>query len=70
MAIAFKPVSAIFSALAFLAGCSENLESLGGDAPALIAPGRKPMAVEHKPLRETFGFSSPLETGPVEAARP
>lgn len=57
MAFAFRPVSAIF--------LSKNLESLAGDAPALIAPGRKPMAAGHKPLIETFERASRLE-----AARP
>ncbi len=57
MAIAFRPVSAIF--------LSKNLESLAGDAPALIAPGRKPMTAGHEPLTETFERASRLE-----AARP
>lgn len=72
MAIAFRPVSAIFPALVFLTGRSEPLESLAGNAPARIAPGRKPMAlmVKHKPLRQTFGRSSPVDSGPVETARP
>ncbi len=57
MAFAFRPVSAIF--------LSKNLDWLAGDAPALIAPGRKPLAAGHRPLTETFERASRLE-----AARP
>ena len=57
MAITFRPVSAIF--------LSKNLESLTGDAAALIAPGRKPVTAGHEPLAETFERTSRLE-----AARP
>ena len=57
MAIPFRPVSAIF--------LSKTLDSLAGGAPALIAPGRKPLAAGHKPLTETFERASRLE-----AARP
>lgn len=57
MPFAFMPVGAIF--------LSRNLESLAGGAPALMAPGRKPMAAGHKPLIETFERASR-----VEAARP
>lgn len=57
MPFAFRPVGAIF--------LSRNLESLAGGAPALMAPGRKPMAAGHKPLIETFERASR-----VEAARP
>lgn len=57
MAITFRPVSAIF--------LSKNLESLAGDAAALIAPGRKPVTAGHEPLAETFERASRLE-----AARP
>jgi hypothetical protein len=53
MAFAFRAVCAIF--------LSKNLESLAGDAPVLIAPGRKPMAAGHKPLIETFERASCLE---------
>ncbi len=57
MPFAFRPVGAIF--------LSRNLESLAGDAPAPMAPGRNPMAAGHKPLIETFERASR-----VEAARP
>ena len=53
MAFGFGAVSAIF--------LSRNLESSAGDAPALMAPGRKPMADGHKPLTETFERASRLE---------
>ncbi len=57
MAFAFRAVCAIF--------LSKNLESLAGDGPALIAPGRKPLAAGHAPSIETFERASRLE-----AARP
>ena len=57
MPFAFRPVGAIF--------LYRNLESLAGDAPAPMAPGRNPMAAGHKPLIETFERASR-----VEAARP
>lgn len=61
-AITFRPVSAIFLSKNLL---SKNLESLAGDAAALIAPGRKAMTAGHEPLTETFERASRLE-----AARP
>ncbi len=57
MAIPFRAGSANF--------LSKNPDSLAGDAPALIAPGRKPLAAGHRPLTETFERASRLE-----AARP
>ena len=57
MAFAFGAGSAIF--------LSKNLDSLAGDAPALMAPGGKPMTAGHRPLTGTFERASRLE-----AARP